>query len=75
VGVGGDGYWNSLDGLTAGSDDDGQVFPAAERNECRGDDLAEVAVGNSALRDEDEALGAVELMLPLGQRRLAGRRW
>jgi hypothetical protein len=42
-----------------------------ERDERGCDDLAEVVVGNGALRDEDEALAAVELLPPFGQPGLA----
>jgi hypothetical protein len=59
VGVGWDGYRDRLGWQAACGDDDSDIFPATECDERRGDDLAEVAVGDGALRDEDEAFGAV----------------
>jgi hypothetical protein len=51
AGVGGDGNRDGLGWLAACGDDDRDIFPATECDERRCDDLAEVVVGDGALRD------------------------
>src|ERR1700751_4991499 len=74
MGIGGDGYGDSLGWLAACGDDDRDIFPATECDERGSDNLAEVAVGNGTLRDEDEASSGVHMLPPLWQLGLANWR-